>query len=199
MTHDPREALEIVQQMIRGKPMSAWITDTRTMKPLGDVVQEALTASPGEQEPVAAACADWGQLVQCLLRTMDHPHKGESSTEQAERMATELCRKYPPPPAAGWNEAIEAADDLYASLVDCEPKNNQQREAVEAYAKARNAMKALRRAAPPPEGVVKELANISTGQLFNALLGRINFDGMDPRTLSLTELKNAIDGAEWPR
>lgn len=36
-------------------------------------------------------------------------------------------------------EALEWADDLYASLVGFEPKNNQQREAVEGYAKARNA------------------------------------------------------------
>lgn len=61
------------------------------------------------------------------------------------------------------------------------------------------AKKALRRDAPASSGVAKELADISTGQLFNALLSRINFDGMDPRTFSLSELKNAIDGAEWPR
>jgi hypothetical protein len=41
--------------------------------------------------------------------------------------------------------------------------------------------------------------NITTGQLFNLLLSRINWDGMDPRSFSLAELKNAIDGAEWPK
>jgi hypothetical protein len=40
--------------------------------------------------------------------------------------------------------------------------------------------------------------DITTGQLFNLLLSRINFDGMDPRTFSLAELLGAIDGAEWP-
>ncbi len=40
---------------------------------------------------------------------------------------------------------------------------------------------------------------ISTGLLFNLLLSRINFDGADPRTFSLTELYNAIKGAEWPK
>ena len=40
--------------------------------------------------------------------------------------------------------------------------------------------------------------DITTGQLFNLLLSRINFDGMDPRTFSLAELHGAIKGAAWP-
>ena len=39
---------------------------------------------------------------------------------------------------------------------------------------------------------------LATGWLFNLLLSRINFDGMDPRTFSLAELHGAIAGAEWP-
>lgn len=39
---------------------------------------------------------------------------------------------------------------------------------------------------------------IETGDLFNLLLSRINFDGMDPRTFSLRELHGAIKGAAWP-
>jgi hypothetical protein len=39
---------------------------------------------------------------------------------------------------------------------------------------------------------------LATGWLFNLLLSRINFDGMDPRTFSLAELHGAICGAEWP-
>lgn len=44
-----------------------------------------------------------------------------------------------------------------------------------------------------------ERAEISTGDLFNQLLSRINFDGMDPRTFSLSELHGTIKGAEWPK
>ena len=39
---------------------------------------------------------------------------------------------------------------------------------------------------------------IETGDLFNLLLRRIDFDGMDPRTFSLAELQRAIKGAVWP-
>jgi hypothetical protein len=39
---------------------------------------------------------------------------------------------------------------------------------------------------------------LASGWLFNILLSRINFDGMDPRTFSLAELQRAIVGAEWP-
>ena len=39
---------------------------------------------------------------------------------------------------------------------------------------------------------------IETGDLFNLLLRRIDFDGADPRTFSLAELQRAIKGAEWP-
>lgn len=39
---------------------------------------------------------------------------------------------------------------------------------------------------------------IETGDLFNLLLRRINFDGTDPRTFSLAELQRAIKGAEFP-
>lgn len=38
----------------------------------------------------------------------------------------------------------------------------------------------------------------STGELFNELLRRIDFDGMDPRTFGLAELGRAIPGAQWP-
>ncbi len=38
---------------------------------------------------------------------------------------------------------------------------------------------------------------IETGDLFNLLLRRIDFDGADPRTLSLSELQRAIKGAEF--
>lgn len=38
----------------------------------------------------------------------------------------------------------------------------------------------------------------SAGQLFNELLERIDFDGMDPRTFSLAEIERAIPGAKWP-
>lgn len=44
----------------------------------------------------------------------------------------------------------------------------------------------------------RTLETASTGELFNALLTRIDFDGMDPRTFSLAELQRAIKGAEWP-
>jgi hypothetical protein len=37
--------------------------------------------------------------------------------------------------------------------------------------------------------------DITTGQLFNLLLTRIDFDGKDPRTFSLAELERAIEGA----
>lgn len=47
--------------------------------------------------------------------------------------------------------------------------------------------------------IQKLLGDFSTGELFNALLSRINFDGMDPRTFSLAELLGAIEGAEWPK
>jgi hypothetical protein len=40
---------------------------------------------------------------------------------------------------------------------------------------------------------------LATGWLFNIMLSRINFDGMDPRTFSLAELQKAIVGAEWPK
>lgn len=39
--------------------------------------------------------------------------------------------------------------------------------------------------------------DIPTGDLFNLLLSRINFDGMDPRTFSLAELYRATPGAKW--
>lgn len=123
MTHDPREALEIVQQMIRGKPMEAWITDIRTMKSLGDVVQEALTASPGEQKPVAwrfeLACSrawengepvGWSDWEWRISETK--PNAGE-----AMRNVTPLYLS-PPPAAAdetGW--LIEMGDPpVYAVL-----------------------------------------------------------------------------------
>lgn len=40
---------------------------------------------------------------------------------------------------------------------------------------------------------------LATGWLFNILLSRVNFDGMDPRTFSLAELQGAICRAEWPK
>jgi hypothetical protein len=46
---------------------------------------------------------------------------------------------------------------------------------------------------------VPQLDHITTGQLFNLLLSRINWDGMDPRTFSLAELHGSIEGAEWPK
>lgn len=49
------------------------------------------------------------------------------------------------------------------------------------------------------KAIQKLLEDFSTGELFNALLARINFDGMDPRTFSLAELQGAIEGAEWPK
>ena len=57
----------------------------------GHALLEPLYTSP----PPAVGCPDWGQIVQSLLRSMDHPFKGESSSEQAERMADDLCKKYP--------------------------------------------------------------------------------------------------------
>jgi hypothetical protein len=49
------------------------------------------------------------------------------------------------------------------------------------------------------DAALSHLYYITTGQLFNLLLSRINWDGMDPRSFSLAELKDAIDGAEWPK
>lgn len=43
------------------------------------------------------------------------------------------------------------------------------------------------------------MSRFTTGELFNELLRRIDFDGMDPRTFSLAELQRAIKGAEWPK
>ena len=37
------------------------------------------------------------------------------------------------------------------------------------------------------------------GDLFNELVRRMNFDGMDPRTFTLDELERAIDGAGFPK
>lgn len=42
------------------------------------------------------------------------------------------------------------------------------------------------------------MSRFTTGELFNELLRRIDFDGMNPRTFSLAELHGAIKGAEWP-
>ncbi|HJU06471.1 MAG TPA: hypothetical protein VJ692_15090 [Nitrospiraceae bacterium] len=43
-----------------------------------------------------------------------------------------------------------------------------------------------------------ERAQIATGDLFNQLVGRINFDGMDPRTFTLSEIERAVPGAKLP-
>lgn len=40
---------------------------------------------------------------------------------------------------------------------------------------------------------------IETGDLFNLLLRRIDFDGDDPRWFSLQELQSSIKGAEFPK
>ncbi len=40
---------------------------------------------------------------------------------------------------------------------------------------------------------------VSTGELFNVLVSRIDFDGMDPRTFTLGELERAIEGASLTR
>jgi hypothetical protein len=40
---------------------------------------------------------------------------------------------------------------------------------------------------------------IETGDLFNLLLRRIDFDGDDPRWFSLRELQSSIKGAEFPK
>ena len=37
------------------------------------------------------------------------------------------------------------------------------------------------------------------GDVFNELVRRMNFDGMNPRTFTLGELRDAIDGAELPK
>ena len=37
------------------------------------------------------------------------------------------------------------------------------------------------------------------GDVFNELVRRMNFDGMDPRTFTLGELERAIDGARFPK
>jgi len=44
----------------------------------------------------------------------------------------------------------------------------------------------------------RAIPHILTGDLFNELLRRVDFDGMDPRTFSLAELERAIPGAQWP-
>jgi hypothetical protein len=38
-------------------------------------------------------------------------------------------------------------------------------------------------------------AEMTTGELFNALVGRMVWDGMDPRSITLGEMERAIDGA----
>lgn len=39
---------------------------------------------------------------------------------------------------------------------------------------------------------------IPTGDLFNELVRRIDFDGADPRTFTLSEIERAVPGATFP-
>lgn len=48
-------------------------------------------------------------------------------------------------------------------------------------------------------GLVAGEAERPLGDVFNELVRRMNFDGMDPRTFTLGELERAIDGAEFPK
>lgn len=50
----------------------------------------------------------------------------------------------------------------------------------------------------PDEAAVRA-GERALGDVFNELVRRMNFDGMDPRTFTLGELERAIDGAEFPK
>lgn len=43
------------------------------------------------------------------------------------------------------------------------------------------------------------LSDISTGQLFNELVRRLNYDGPDTSSLTLGEIARAVDGASLPQ
>lgn len=146
MTHDPREALEIVQRMIEGEAIEAAIIDVGTMKSLGDVVKEALTASApkGEQQPVAWRVRMEGEVSWAL--TYSNP-KFTRGVAEAIPLYTS------PPPAAGWDEAAERVQSAYDELCVRFSGVHSDDAMDSVLLRLHAALKALRRESPASSGV----------------------------------------------
>lgn len=172
MTHDPREALEDARRLIAqllaqpvGDPRNAEsIVTLETCLPYGFVAwakkhRPALTASsPGEQKPVAhrIRVVD-GSYCKVIPEGELEIWKQNWSTHLKSGHALLEPLYLSPPPAAGWDEAIEAALSILQTCPIRYYRNNSsgilQHQIDGARADVIEAVKALRREAPAPRGV----------------------------------------------
>lgn len=175
MTHDPREAPQITMADIRKHTGEGMVSEQSVIDAANEVLKDIYTSPPPAE--------GWDE---------EYPFDDERFNKGVQHVVDLIARELG---VTDWIAGDGSEDydcDLWQTILNILAAKG-------LYDKDEGEFKALRRVAPAPEGVAKDLADISTGQLFNVLLSRINFDGMDPRTFSLAELKNAIDGAEWPR
>jgi Lar family restriction alleviation protein len=171
MTHDPREALEPCPFCGTELDVDRNISDTGVywvmchqccaegppVNPKAEAIKawntRAFTASPGEQKPVAWTDSDVAMFAARMrgMNLMRPKGCGQIEHKKVAKLLAEFPRYTSPPPAAGWNEAID-----WLEGIACNDGNIDQLAAQRCVAILRGG-RDLRREAPAPEGVADEL------------------------------------------